>query len=117
MRLLALILALTVTGPPVASLVCDWACAAKEHIVASGSGCHEQGTKASTPKMARGHQCHEVSTPPASVLTNIPLPIDVLAVADTALIVDCSTSVAGRSGSDLHSPPETPPQLTTPLRI
>jgi len=116
-RLLALILSVTVTGPPVASLACDWACAAKQQIVASGSGCHEHGTDASTPKMARGHECHEVSSAPESVLTNTPLPTAVLAATGTWLSLDSLTSAADRSGTDFHSPPEAPPRLSIPLRI
>src|SRR5262245_59362521 len=116
-RLLALILSVTVTGPPVASLACDWACAAKHQIVATGSGCHEHGTDTSTPIMARGHQCHEVSSAPDSVLTNTPMPTAVLAVTGTSLSVESLTSAPDRSGTDFHSPPEAPPRLSIPLRI
>ena len=46
MRLLALFLALTMTGPSVTSLVCDWACAAKHQVVtASVGGCHEHAAE------------------------------------------------------------------------
>ena len=117
MRLLALILTVTVTGPSVTSLVCDWACAAKQQIVASGSGCHEHSTDAATRTMARGHQCHEVSPAPKTVLTTTSQAIGVVAISDIPLVDGSFTSAASRPNPDFDSPPDSPPRLSIPLRI
>ncbi|HZJ32129.1 MAG TPA: hypothetical protein VFD21_11205 [Vicinamibacterales bacterium] len=118
MRLLALFLALTMTGPAVTSLVCDWACAAKHQVVtASVGGCHEHGTDASTPTMARGHQCHEVSTAPESVLTSTPQVPGLVDVADPSLAIEASARQRNRSADHLQSPFHAPPPLLIPLRI
>jgi hypothetical protein len=117
MRLVALVLTLTVTGPSVASLVCDLACAVKQQAVTtSSSGCHEHGTDASTPMMARGPQCHDVSTTPQSVLTSAQQTTCIVAAADGALSTQLFRSTA-RSALHFHSPPHAPPPLLIPLRI
>ena len=118
MRLLALVLAVTVTGPPVTSLLCDWACAVKQQVVVASAGaCHEHGSDASTPTIARGHQCHEVSTAPASVLTSTPQVPGLVDVADASLAIEASARQRNRSTGHLHSPPQAPPPRLSPLRI
>ena len=117
-RCLVLLLTVTLSGPSVASLLCDWACAAKHQVgPASAGGCHEHGTDAAMPTMARGHQCHEVSTPPESVLTGTFQLAGVLVAADPLLTTEAFALLGDRSEANLHGPPHAPHSLRTSLRI
>jgi hypothetical protein len=117
-RCLVLLLIVMVSGPSVASLLCDWACAAKHQAgPASAGGCHEHGTDAAMPTMARGHQCHEVSAPPESVLTGTSQLSGVLAAANPSLTAEAFALLGDRSEANLHGPPHAPPSVRTPLRI
>ena len=117
MRLLALVLTLTVTGPSVASLMCDWACAARHQVATASGGCHEHGTDALTPTMARGPQCHDVSPAPESVLTNAASQAGVPVVAITSLTSPLPTSFTSRAGAFLSGSSHAPPPSLIPLRI
>lgn len=115
-RVLALLLAVTLTGPSVGALICDWACAAQHPQAATATTCHDHGAPPATRTFASGHWCHELTTPPESILTQAPQVPIMVAVSD--LLVTGPDRSAGDDAADihLHAPPA-PPPLLTPLRI
>jgi hypothetical protein len=64
-RLIALFLSVTLTGPAAVSLLCDWACAEKHARTPATAGCH-------APSLAAAHTCHDVSAADSSILTSTP---------------------------------------------
>jgi len=118
MRSLALLLAIAVAGPSVASLVCDWACAGGHKVVSEYQGsCHQGGTDASTPTMARQDKCHDLTTPTVSILANTPQVFGAVALADTPPTMDLSAGPRDRTTDLFYDLPHSPPQLLIPLRI
>ena len=117
-RYLVLLLTVTMTGPPVASLLCDWACAAKHQAApASAGACHEHGSNASMPTWQRGHQCHEVSTPPESVPGSTHSALGVLPVAEGLLAIGSAPQRGVHLEFHLHGPPHAPPLLLVSIRV
>jgi hypothetical protein len=60
-RLVAAMLVLTLTGPSLVPLVCEWACASEHQSAADSTsvGCHEHGPQAGTAALSAGHVCHD----------------------------------------------------------
>lgn len=117
MRLLAMILIVTLTGPSVGALVCEWTCAAKhEATAAAESRCHDEPGSSQTPAFAAGHECHELPTLTASIVTGAPQVVDApptIAAAALATVVR-QASVVTRRPDRSHAPP---PTKIVPLRI
>jgi len=116
-RLIAVLLAVTLIGPSVASLICDWSCAAEHRDTQQVTGgCHDNGEPATTAVIAAGHACHELTALKASILTRT-TPVDVILVhVSAAEQSDPSADSAARS----VSPPgasHAPPPVLIPLRI
>ena len=117
-RLLALLLTITLTGPSVASVLCDWACAAKHQAAAPAeSGCHKRDTSARTPTAAAGHVCHELTTAEASILTSTSH-VELVALAAVEVFqVDVPGAVATRGVGQTSGRSHAPPIIRVPLRI
>jgi hypothetical protein len=116
-RLVAILLAVTLTGPSVASLVCDWSCAAEHRDTQQAAGgCHESGEPATTAVFAAGHECHELTASEASILTRTTLvdviPVHVSAAEQSDPIADSAARGVSPPGA-LH----TPLRVLIPLRI
>ena len=117
MRLLALILAVTLTGPSVGALVCDWTCAPQHAAAATaGSTCHDDPGPSQTPAFAAGHECHELPTLTPSILTSGPQVVDTPLTAETAAHATAmvQASFVTRRPDRSHAPP---PTHIVPLRI
>lgn len=117
-RVIVLLLVVTLTGPSIGSVLCDWTCAAKHQQPVASNSCHGHADPLSTPAVAPGHQCHDLASPPESILTD-----GRQAGASSPAIVGSSTVVIsiesaargiGTSRSVAHAPPLPP---LTPLRI
>ena len=117
MRLLALILTISVTGPSVASLVCTLACAVRHQMVSAAGRCHEHGTDAATPTIERGPQCHTVSAPAPSVLRVSPQLHVARAVVVTSPAMVLTAQPLARLTNVFHDPAQRPPPPLIPLRI
>jgi len=116
-RLLALLLAVTVTGPSVGALVCDWTCAPTHPAtVTAASSCHDEPGPAPTPAFAAGHDCHELPTLTPSILTYGSQVVDTPLTAETAVHATgmAQASLVTRRPDRSHAPP---PTQVVPLRI
>lgn len=117
-RLVALLLTVTLTGPSVTSLLCDWTCAARHQAVAANAGgCHKHDSAAPTPTVAAGHRCHELAAPDASILTNAPPAVPLMLVAAATLISDAVALSDARLPMPATDSSHAPPPLPSPLRI
>jgi hypothetical protein len=120
-RFTTLLLIVTLTGPSVGALVCDWTCAAA-HGAAAGtesrteSNCHDTPGPAPAATFSVGHACHELPTPLASVVTCAAQAVDVAVTAEHATpetIMGCASLMTRRLDRS-HAPP---PAHIVPLRI
>lgn len=117
-RLIALVVSVTLTGPATLSLLCDWACAVKHERAAEVSGgCQHRDASALAPTISPGHKCHELTTASASISTSASQP-ELLAPtpAESSPADEFSHASAGvivRPPGASHSPP---PSII-PLRI
>jgi hypothetical protein len=116
-RLVTLLLSVTLIGPAVGALVCDWTCAGAHQTAAeTGSNCHDAPGPAQTATLDAGHRCHELPVPAACIVT-CAAPYD-----DAAETVDTAThgpdivqaGFVTRRPDRAHAPPPTQP---VPLRI
>lgn len=116
-RGVAVLLVLTLTGPSVGALLCDWTCATQHVQASSRGGCHEQTPPVTTPAaLETAHRCHDLAAPAESILTSTPnVEIRAIVVADVPGDVRASTRALSviRSSSSPHAPPS--PLI--PLRI
>ena len=116
-RLSAVLLAVTLTGPSVGALVCDWVCAAKHQRTDANASCHQHGAPGTTPTVAAGHVCHELTSAPASILTagrQAGFSAPAIVEAPLTLVVESSAAATYRTREVAHAPPR---PLITPLRI
>ena len=116
-RLIAMLLAVTLTGPSVGALVCDWVCAAKHQRTGANGSCHQHRTPGTTPTVAAGHLCHELTSAPASILTDgrqTGFSAPAIVEAPLILVVESIGAATHRTREVAHAPP---PPLITPLRI
>ena len=117
-RLIALVVSLTLTGPATASLLCDWACAVTDERGSEvPGGCHDHDTSAAAVAIAAGHHCHELATPTASILTAVPH-AELLTAALTAS--SPAKALTRRTVHAVVRPPgvsNAPPLSVTALRI
>jgi len=116
-RLIAVLLAVTLTGPSVGALVCDWACAAKHQRTDAENSCHQHRTPGTTPTVAAGHLCHELTSAPASILTDgRPAGFSAPAIVEAPLplSVESAGDATHRTRDVAYTPP---PPLITPLRL
>jgi len=116
-RLIAAVLTVALAGPSIGSLVCDWTCAAKHQRTEANSNCHQHSTPGTTPTAAAGHLCHDLTSAPASILTDsrqVGYNVPAIVEAPFAISVESSGRVTHRARDVAHSPP---PPLITPLRI
>jgi len=60
-RFASLLLVLSLLGPSVGSLVCDWACAANHTQSSPGSSCHDHGKSGSSATVGAAHRCHDLA--------------------------------------------------------
>lgn len=112
----AVVLVLTLTGPSVGALVCDWTCAAQHAQASSRGGCHEETQPGTSAALETAHQCHDLTAPAESILTSNPhVELRAIVAADVAGDVRTSTLAL----SVLRSPgsPHAPPSPLIPLRI
>lgn len=117
MHAVALLLVLTLAGPSVGALVCDWMCATKHEESTSTGNCHESPAKGSMATLEAGHRCHDVNSATASILPTCPQ-VELRAMPVVAALTDQVRASAlalidGRS----PGPPHAPPPLLIPLRL
>ena len=116
-RFIAVILAVTLTGPSVASVLCDWTCAAKHQVASAEGGCHKRDSSAPVPAVAAGHVCHDLLSPEASVLTPAPY-VEVLTPSLTELLpADSLATISTRTVATSPDTSHDPPRSSVPLRI
>jgi hypothetical protein len=117
-RVLALLVAVMLTVPTVAPLVCDWTCGLQHSTAAPpAQNCHDHGAPQSTaPVIAGSHTCHDIGVLAASVLRDA----DQLVLPAVTRAVDPAvddrighTVVASHARQTGHAPPP----LALPLRI
>jgi hypothetical protein len=116
-RLITVLLAVTLTGPSVGSLVCDWACAAKHQRTEANGSCHQHSMPGTTPTVAAGHSCHTLTSAPASILTDArQAGFSAPAIVEVPLTVSIQSAgdAPHRTRDVAHAPP---PPLMTSLRI
>jgi hypothetical protein len=118
-RLVSLLLTITLTGPSVASVLCDWTCAAKHQAAAPAeSGCHKRDTFAAAPTVAAGHVCHELTAAEASILTNALPHVGLLALGAVDVFPgDVPGAVATRDVGQTSGRSHAPPAPLIPLRL
>ena len=117
MRLLGLLLIVTLTGPSVGALVCDWTCAATHRAAAAAeSNCHDAPGPAQTSTFAARHACHELPTPAASRVAGATQAVDAPANVETAAheTATVHASFVTRVPDRSHAPP---PTHIVPLRV
>jgi len=113
----ALVLVITLVGPSVGSLVCDWLCVASHEPSTSTESCHESATDGSLATLEAENPCHDRTFSTASILTS-PAHVELRALPAAAPLSDdvrasaLVPNAARRSGA-AHAPPPPP----TPLRI
>jgi len=117
-RLIALMVTVTLSGPAVGSLLCDFVCMAKHQTSPAAVGrCHEPGSRTAVPAFVDGHRCHDLAASTASVLTTAPqVELGGWAIVDT---LTHETSDQTRDPAAARPPGLThaPPALLRPLRI
>ena len=116
-RSVALLLTLTIAGPSVGALLCDWTCAtAHEAAAAAATNCHDAPGPTQTATFAPGHACHELPAVAACIVTCASSLDDAAVTVDTAVHgrSNVEASFATRRPDRAHAPP--PTQLV-PLRI
>jgi hypothetical protein len=116
-RLVTLLLSVTLIGPAVGALVCDWTCAGAHQAAAeTGSDCHDTPGPAQTATLDAGHGCHELPVPAAYIVTCAAPLDDVAVTVETAIHGGAvvQARLAARRPDRAHAPP--PTQLV-PLRI
>ena len=122
LRVTALLVVVSLIGPSVATLACEWACAPQPDVIVASEaagGCHDHGDSAPDgPAVAAGHSCHDLADAP--ILVN-PAPAH---AAPAPLIVRLARSSLDDHAPPFHRPasiarlkPHDPPSLTIPLRI
>jgi len=110
-------LTVALAGPSIASLVCDWTCAAKHQRTDADVSCHQHSTPGTTPTIAGGHRCHDLTSAPASILSDARQPglsASAIVEAPLTLFVESAGEVTHRDVDVAHAPP---PPLIRPLRI
>ena len=117
-RFLAPLVAVMLTVPMVAPLVCDWTCGRQHDAAAApAENCHDRGAPHSTsPAIAGSHTCHDLGVLPTSVLR------DAGQLALPAVTRTIDTVVDDHVGQALFAPhahltAHAPPPLLLPLRI
>ena len=116
MRLCSVLLTVALFGPFAMPLLCDSVCAAKHQRTDASGSCHQQSTPG-TRTVAAGLLCHELSSAPASVLTDARqagFSAPAIVEAPLTLSVESDRVVTQRTRDVAHAPP---PPLITPLRI
>jgi hypothetical protein len=116
-RLIAAVLTVVLAGPSIGSLVCDWACATKHQRTETKGNCHQHSTPGTTPTVAAGHLCHDLTFAPASILADARQSgFSAPAIVDGPLTfsVESAGRATHRTRDVAHSPP---PPLITPLRL
>jgi hypothetical protein len=116
-RSVALLLTLTIAGPSVGALLCDWTCAtAHQAAAAAETNCHDAPGPTQTATFAAGHACHELPAVAACIVTCASSLDDAAVMLDPAVhgrgIV--KASFATRRPDRAHAPP---PAHIVPLRI
>jgi hypothetical protein len=116
-RLIAAVLTVALAGPSIGSLLCDWACAATHQRTEANDGCHQHRTPGTTPDVAAGHLCHDLTSGPASILAGARQPgFSAPAIVEVPLTFSVeSAGDATHQARDVFHSPLRPPLL--PLRI
>ena len=117
MRLCSALLTVSLFGPYAMPIVCDWICAAKHQRADAASSCHQHRTPGTSPTVAAGHVCHELTSAPASILTDgrqAGFSAPAIVEATFTFVVESTAAATHRTGEVAHAPP---PPLITPLRI
>ena len=115
-RGVAMLLVLTLVGPSVGPLVCDWLCDAHRQSPASG-GCHETDAPAAMATLEAGHRCHDHTPSTPSILTS-PTQVALCAIPVAAALPDDmrpparALPIGPRSAAA-----NAPPPLLIPLRV
>ncbi|HVG72014.1 MAG TPA: hypothetical protein VM819_13950 [Vicinamibacterales bacterium] len=117
MRLVTLLLTVTLIGPSVGALVCDWTCATVHQATAAPeSNCHDTPGPAQTATFAAGHACHGLPALAAGIMTCVPPLADTAVAARTPAYGTAMVRAAlvTRRPDRSHAPP---PTHIVPLRI
>jgi hypothetical protein len=117
MRLLAVLLVMTLTGPSVGALVCELACATEHARVPAAGSCHEQGAPGSSATLAPPHVCHDLIAPEPSIAAGPQINPRVVAEMASPLIASAAavlSHIVAAPHVATHAPP---PKLNSPLRI
>jgi hypothetical protein len=111
-----MLLVLTLVGPSVGPLVCDWLCDAHRPSTAAG-GCHETDAPAEMATLEAGHRCHDQTSSTPSILTS-PTHVELRAIpVAAALSDDMSPPARALAIGPPSAAANAPPLLLTPLRI
>jgi hypothetical protein len=116
-RVIVALLTLTLTGPSVGALVCDWACAARHQRTEALGSCHQHNTAGMTPTVAAGHVCHDLTSGPSSILTDARqagFSAPAIVEAPLTLFVESASPVTSRVSDSSPAPPSS---TLIPLRI
>ena len=70
MRRCSALLTVWLFSPYAMPMLCDWVCAAQHQRTDANGSCHQHRTPGTTPTVAAGHVCHDVTSAPASILTD-----------------------------------------------
>src|SRR5829696_8962384 len=100
------------SGPSVASLLCEWTCAAKHLRTEAAGSCHQHGSPQSTSTVAAGHPCHDLASAPNSILADArPSGVAAQAIAESPFALPVESPVRGthRALDVFHAPPPHPP--------
>ena len=122
LRVTALLVVLSLTGPSVATLACEWACASQRPVTATAqpdADCHDQGDSSSDGvDMVAGHGCHDLADMPTLVnpaaVHTAPAPA-IVRLGRSSL--DDNTRPFQLLRAVARLKPHDPPPLASPLRI
>jgi hypothetical protein len=117
MRLCSALLTVALLGPFAMPMLCDLVCAAKHQRTDAKGSCHQHSTSGTTPTVGAGHLCHELTSAPASIVTDArQAGVSAPAIVEMplTLFVESAGDVTHRTRDVAHAPP---PPLITPLRI
>ena len=117
MRLCSALLTVALFGPYAMPMVCDWVCAAQHQRTDANGSCHQHSTPGTTPTMAAGHLCHDLTSAPASILTDARqagFSAPAIVEAPLTFSVESAGAATHRTCEVAHAPP---PPLITPLRL
>ena len=118
-RVAALLVALAITAPSVAAVVCEVTCASEQSAPPAETGtCHGHEEQApEQPTLEAGHDCHDIADP-ASL--SVPVTKTVVAVPAAMPVVDAAPNDRALLAARARTSPATdhgPPIQLIPLRI